>query len=74
MAAEDLTEFINAQGDGTTSEIVPDPVVSFLVAGSTLEQEEGGNSDTTSPQDNESSQILPPTLLLLSAIITVLFA
>ena len=73
MAAEDFSEFINGQGNGTTLEITPDPVVSFLTAASSLEQVEGG-SITTNPGDNGSSQILPPALVLLSTITIILFA
>ena len=75
MATEEFTEFINSQGDDTTStnEITPDPVVSFLTAASALEQEEAGGSTTTNPGDNGASQILPPTLLLLSIITAILF-
>lgn len=73
MAAEDFSESINQQGDSTTSEITPDPVVSFLTAGSSLEQEEGG-ATTTIPGDSGTSQILPPTLLLLSIITGILLA
>ena len=74
MAAENFSEFINGQGDGTISEITPDPVVSFLTAASSLEQEETGGSTTTNPGNSASSQILPSALLLLSTIITILSA
>ena len=74
MAAEDFSQFINGQGDGTISEITPDPVVSFLTAASSLEQQEAGGSVTTNPRDSGSSQILPPASLLLCTIILILFA
>ena len=72
MAAEDFSEFINGQGDGSTSEITPDPVVSFLTAASTLRQEEAG-STSVNPGDSGASQVLPPALLLLSIIFKILF-
>ena len=37
-AADDFSEFVNNQGDGKVSEIVPDPVISFLTVASSLEQ------------------------------------
>lgn len=74
MAAEDFSEFINGQGNGTISEITPDPVVSFLTAASSLEQEEAGGSITTNPGDSGSSQILPPVSILLCTIVLILFA
>ena len=76
MAAEDFSEFINAQGnDSTITEITPDPVVSFLTAGSSLEQEEGRTITTNQPpRDSGVPQILPPTLLLLLIITAILFA
>jgi len=40
MAADNLSEFLNGQEDGTVSEIIPGPVLSFLTAASSLEQEE----------------------------------
>ena len=74
MAAEDFSEFINGQGDGETSKITPDPVVSFLTAASALEQEEAGSTFADhDPGDSGASQILPPTLLLLSIIFAILF-
>ena len=68
MAAKDFANYINGQGDGDTTKITPDPVVSFLTAATTLEQEEGG-STTVTPGDSGTSQILPPALLLLSIIL-----
>ena len=66
MAAENFTEFINRQGDGTISEITPGPVVSFLTDASSLEQEEAGGSITNNlAGDSGSSHILPPASLLL---------
>ena len=72
MAAGEFSEFINSQGDDliSTTEITPDPVVSFLTAASALEQEEAGGSTGGSG----ASQILPPTLLLLTIINALLFA
>ena len=74
MAARNLTDLINtSEINGTTS--TPDPVVSFLTAGSSLEQQETEIRDTgTNPEDSGVSQNLPPILLLLSTIIAVLFA
>ena len=72
MAAKDFSEFINGQGDGNTSKITPDPVVSFLTAASALEQEEAG-STSVDPGDNGASQVLPPALFLLSIIFAILF-
>ena len=69
MAAEKFADFINGQGDGMTSEITPDPSVSFLTAASSLEQEEQGASVTTStPGGSGVSHILPSSILLLSLI------
>ena len=75
IAAGEFSEFINSQGDDSisTTEITPDPVVSFLTAASALEQEEAGGS-TTNPGGSGASQILPPTLLLLTIITALLFA
>ena len=71
MAAEEFADFINGQGDGTISEITPDPSVSFLTAASSLEQEEQGGSITTnSPGDSGAYHILPSVLLLFSLIYT----
>lgn len=80
MAAEDLSELINGQGNGNNIlQVIPDPVVSFLTAGSTLEQEAAGGSTTINPGDNGAgdsgiTQILPSSLLLLLTIFTILFA
>lgn len=75
-AAEEFSEFINGQGDGTISQTPPDPVVSFLTASSSLEQEESRVNINTNPNpgDSGASQILPPTLMLLSIIVATLFA
>jgi len=40
-AAENMTSFINSQGDGTINSAGSDPVLSFLTAASSLEAETG---------------------------------
>ena len=69
IAADNLSEFVNGQGDGTVSEIVPDPVLSFLTAASSLEQEA-----STPAGGSGAARILPPVLLILSILLAVFIA
>jgi len=68
-AADDLSEFVNNQGNGAVSEIIPDPVVSFLTAASSLEQEASAPT-----RDSGAARILPPVLLIVSIILAVSIA
>lgn len=73
--AENLSNSVNNQGVESSNTVTAAPIVSFLTAGSVLEEEVGPEEADPKQAENEAKSLLPPfihVLAIIAAIVTMI--